>query len=66
MEFNENLVVREWKYMEDDYKTVLNKCRINSNDPKKSLRDSNWVASILPLKERTCEILRKKQKDMMV
>lgn len=61
VEFNEDLVVREWKYMEDDYKTVLNKCRLNSNDPKKSLRDSNWVASVLPLKERVCEVLRKKE-----
>ncbi|CDO94365.1 unnamed protein product [Kluyveromyces dobzhanskii CBS 2104] len=61
VEFDEDLVVREWKYMEDDYKTVLKKCRMNSNDPKKSLRDSNWVASVLPLKERICEVLTIKE-----
>ncbi|KAL2711050.1 Type 2A phosphatase activator TIP41 [Kluyveromyces marxianus] len=61
IEFAEELVVREWKYMEDDYKTVLNKCKMNSSDPKRSLRDSNWVGSVLPLKERVCEVLRKKE-----
>lgn len=59
IEFSEDLVVREWKYLEDDYNSVLNKCKMNSNDPKRSLRDSNWVASVLPLKQRTCEVLRK-------
>lgn len=58
VEFDENKVIREYKEMEGDYKTLLTKHKMShSHDPKAALRDSNWVAANIPLITRECEIL---------
>lgn len=58
VEFDENKVIREFKEMEGDYKSLIAKHKIShSHDPKAALRDSNWVAQNTPVIKRECEIL---------
>lgn len=58
VEFDENKVIREFKQMEGDYKSLLARHRIShSHDPKAALRDSNWVAQHTPVMTRECEVL---------
>ncbi|SCV02870.1 LAMI_0H03642g1_1 [Lachancea mirantina] len=59
VEFDENKLIREYKEHEDTYQNVLaNKALKHVRDPKAMLRDSNWVASQLPLRKRECEVLQ--------
>lgn len=58
VEFDENKVIREYKEMEGDYKSLLARHRLTrSHDPKAALRDSNWVAQNTPLVKRELETL---------
>lgn len=58
VEFDENKVMREYKEMEGDYKSLLSSHRIShSHDPKAALRDSNWVAQHAPVVCREFETL---------
>lgn len=58
VEFDENKVMREYKEMEGDYKSLLARHRIShSHDPKAALRDSNWVAQNTPQVRREFETL---------
>lgn len=58
VEFDENKVMREYKEMEGDYKSLLANHRIShSHDPKAALRDSNWVAQHAPVVSREYETL---------
>ncbi|KAH3902529.1 related to Type 2A phosphatase activator TIP41 [Saccharomycodes ludwigii] len=57
IEFDEKVVVREYKEFECDYATVLSKY-LGTKDPKLALRDSNAVIQHLPLIKRECETLR--------
>ncbi|KAI5967812.1 TIP41 [Candida pseudojiufengensis] len=62
IDFETNTVLREYKIQECDYDKVLKKS-INSNnsggngngDPKKALRDQNWVSLNIPTIKRTIE-----------
>ncbi|QLL31538.1 hypothetical protein HG536_0B04020 [Torulaspora globosa] len=58
VEFDENKVMREFKEMEGDYKSLLARHRLShSHDPKAALRDANWVAQNLPQIRREFETL---------
>lgn len=56
VEFKTNKIVREWKWLESSYQDVKSKCGIHG-DPSTFLRDSDWVAKHLPLKQRQCEYM---------
>ncbi|CCE61815.1 hypothetical protein TPHA_0B01420 [Tetrapisispora phaffii CBS 4417] len=59
VEFDENIIIREFKKYEDQYSSVLSRHRLShSYDPKAALRDSNWVVANSPLVTRECEILK--------
>lgn len=59
VEFDENKVIREYKEMEGDYKSLITRHRMShSHDPKAALRDGNWVAQNIPLVRRECEVLQ--------
>ncbi|ODQ59587.1 hypothetical protein WICANDRAFT_19298, partial [Wickerhamomyces anomalus NRRL Y-366-8] len=48
IEFNENLIIREYKEQEANYQDVLKKISPMTGDPRAFLRDQNWIASKLP------------------
>lgn len=56
VEFAQNKIIREWKWLEDSYDKIRSKCGIH-RDPSALLRDSDWVAKHLTLKERQCEYI---------
>ncbi|CCD22283.1 Tip41p NDAI_0A01250 [Naumovozyma dairenensis CBS 421] len=65
VEFNDNLIIREFKEFQDDYKNILDKAIRQSmnkkstyKDSKAAMRDSNWVVQNMPLINRECESLR--------
>lgn len=49
VDFNENLVIREYKEQEANYQDVLKKISPLAGDPRAFLRDQNWIASRLPV-----------------
>ncbi|CAI5759876.1 unnamed protein product [Candida verbasci] len=57
IDFGTNELIREYKEQELEYDKLLKKCIncINSNDPKKLLRDSNWVSQNIPVIKRIIE-----------
>ncbi|KAI5967201.1 TIP41 [Candida margitis] len=60
IDFNSNEVIREYKLQECDYDEVLKLAgggsggKVN-NDPKRLLRDQNWVSLNIPVVNRTIE-----------
>lgn len=60
VEFDENMIIREFKRYEGDYGSVLNKHKsISPNqDVKAEMRDSNWVVQNLELVKRECDYLK--------
>lgn len=59
VEFDDNLVIREFKKHEGKYNDILAKHHIShSHDPKAALRDSDWVVKHTPLVSRETEIIR--------
>ncbi|ODV95384.1 hypothetical protein PACTADRAFT_50112 [Pachysolen tannophilus NRRL Y-2460] len=44
IDFEENLIIREFKTQESSYNDLLKKINPSSGDPRSLLRDSNWVA----------------------
>lgn len=59
IDFETNELIREHKVQQDDYNNVLKKIGTNKNekDPKKLLRDPNWVSMNLPVISREVDIL---------
>lgn len=56
IDFETNLVLREYKEQECPYSEVLKQINSkHSNDPKKLLRDTNWVAQTIPVQQCTME-----------
>jgi len=49
IEFNENLIIREYKEQEANYQDVMKKISPLAGDPRAFLRDQNWIASKLPV-----------------
>ncbi|GMG46972.1 unnamed protein product [Ambrosiozyma monospora] len=47
IDFEENLVMREFKKQESKYEDILKLC--HGNDPRRLLRDMNWCAGKLPV-----------------
>lgn len=54
VDFDTNEVLREYKTQEAQYEDLLKKVSGRSADPKKLLRDSNWVSQNMPAV--TCEV----------
>lgn len=54
VDFDTNEVLREYKTQEAQYEDLLKKVCGRSADPKKLLRDSNWVSQNMPVV--TCEV----------
>lgn len=49
VDFNEDLIIREYKEQEANYQDVLKKISPLAGDPRAFLRDQNWIASKLPV-----------------
>lgn len=58
VDFESNEVLREYKTQEAQYEELLTKVKGRSSDPKKLLRDSNWVSQNMPV--TFCEVERLK------
>lgn len=56
VDFETNEVLREYKTQEAQYDELLTKVSGRSSDPKKLLRDSNWVSQNMPV--TFCEVER--------
>ncbi|GEQ68035.1 hypothetical protein JCM33374_g1701 [Metschnikowia sp. JCM 33374] len=56
-----NLVLREYKTQQASYSELLGKISGRSTDPKKLLRDSNWVSQNTPVVSREVEIMQNEQ-----
>ncbi|KAM9900578.1 hypothetical protein OXX69_009040 [Metschnikowia pulcherrima] len=52
-----NVVLREYKVQQASYGELLGKISSRSSDPKKLLRDSNWVSQNTPVISREMEIM---------
>lgn len=50
-----NQMIREYKEQECLYEEVLRKIRSKTNDPKKLLRDANWVSQNIPVQREIVE-----------
>ncbi|CCH42600.1 Type 2A phosphatase activator TIP41 [Wickerhamomyces ciferrii] len=49
IDFNENLIIREYKEQEASYQDIIRKVSPLAGDPRSFLRDQNWIASKLPV-----------------
>ncbi|SGZ49895.1 CIC11C00000002741 [Sungouiella intermedia] len=56
VDFETNEVLREYKTQEAQYDELLTKVNGRSSDPKKLLRDSNWVSQNMPV--TSCDVER--------
>ncbi|RCK64880.1 Type 2A phosphatase activator TIP41 [Candida viswanathii] len=58
IDFDTNEVIREYKVQQDQYDNVLKKVNktMNEKDPKKLLRDPNWVSMNLPVILREVDV----------
>ncbi|CCE79980.1 Piso0_003073 [Millerozyma farinosa CBS 7064] len=54
IDFDSNLVLREYKEQEGSYDDVLKKVT-DKNDPKKAMRDTNWVSQNIPIVQYSIE-----------
>lgn len=63
IDFETDELIREYKIQQGDYNSVLKKVKTNKNekDPKKLLRDPNWVSMNLPVISREVDILKQQQ-----
>lgn len=62
IDFDTNQILREYKEQEHPYDDLLNQIKTNKsfNDPKKLLRDPNWVSQNIPIIKKIVETPRKK------
>lgn len=58
IDFDSNLVLREYKEQEGSYDDVLKKVT-DKNDPKKAMRDTNWVSQNIPIVHYSIEACEK-------
>lgn len=57
IDFDDNLIIREFKFFENNYNDLLKKVK-NLLDPKKLLRDINWCSKNLDLKSMQREYIK--------
>ncbi|KAH3685294.1 hypothetical protein WICPIJ_003768 [Wickerhamomyces pijperi] len=60
VDFEEDVVIREYKEQEDSYDNVLRKVRGgagSAGDPRAKLRDQAWVSSVLPVLKEKVEFM---------
>lgn len=55
VDFDDYLIIREQKYMQDHYNTLVKK--VTGPDPKRMMRDINWCSTKLPVVETTREYI---------